>query len=197
MDRREYIRQTSLFLGYGLSAGTISSLLSSCQEEAKFTWKPVFFNHHQANTIIEIADTICPKTKTPGAKELGVPQFIDKMVKEVMGEEEQKEFVKGIDDLDERSEKEFGKKFMECDRKSREQLLTELDKESPHFPPSLWGIVLVEKPEPITFFRKVKSLVLLGYFTSEKIGKEVLIYDPVPGKYLACVPYKGENNFTE
>ncbi|MHA8065827.1 gluconate 2-dehydrogenase subunit 3 family protein [Aquirufa sp. ROCK2-A2] len=197
MDRREYIRQTSLFLGYGLSVGTISSLLSSCQEEAQFSWKPVFFDNHQANTIAEIAETICPKTKTPGAKEVGVPQFIDKMVKEVMNENEQKEFAEGIEELDELCEKQFGKKFMNCDKNDKEKILVQLDKESPHFAPNLWGIELVEKPEPITFFRKVKSLVLMGYFTSEKIGKEVLVYDPVPGRYLPCMPYKGENNWTE
>ncbi|MHA8051569.1 gluconate 2-dehydrogenase subunit 3 family protein [Aquirufa sp. ROCK-SH2] len=197
MDRREYIRQTSLYLGYSLSAGTIASLLSSCQKDAKLTWEPQFLDNHQANTIAEIAETICPKTKTPGAKELGVPQFIDKMVKEVMSKEDQNEFTKGIEELDDRCKKEFGKNFIECDKRSREQILTQWDKESPHFPANLWGIVLEEKPAPITFFRKVKSLVLMGYFTSEKIGKEVLVYDPVPGKYLACIPYKGENNWTE
>ena len=37
----------------------------------------------------------------------------------------------------------------------------------------------------------------MAYFTSEKIGKEVLVYDPVPGKYIAALPYKGENSWTE
>ena len=119
------------------------------------------------------------------------------MEEEEEEEEEQKDFVKGIDELDERCKKEFGKKFIECDKKSKELILTQLDKESPHFPPNILGIVLVKKPEHITFFRKVKSLVLMGYFTSEKIGKEVLAYNPVPGKYLAYIPYHGENNWTD
>ena len=40
------------------------------------------------------AETILPKTKTPGAKELGVPQFIDKMVNDTMDAAGKEKFVK-------------------------------------------------------------------------------------------------------
>ena len=72
-----------------------------------------------------------------------------------------------------------------------------MDKEAAKFPPNLWGIVLDPKPAPITFFRRMKSLTLMGYFTSEKIAKEVLVYDPVPGTYIGCMPYNGQNSWAE
>ena len=37
-----------------------------------------------------------------------------------------------------------------------------------------------------SFFAKMKELTLTGYFTSEKVGKEVLNYDPIPGDYKGC-----------
>ncbi len=197
MNRREYIKNTALFLGYAVSASAVSDLLVSCQNEAKLAWKPVFLNNNQANTIAEMAETILPKTATPGAKDLGVPQFIDKMLKELLTEADQKEFVEGIESLDKRCEKDYGKVFVACEQKQKEEVLTKLDKESAKFPPSLWGIVLVEKPDPITFFRKMKSLTLMGYFTSEKVGKEILRYDPVPGTYIGCMPLNGMNSWTE
>jgi hypothetical protein len=39
-----------------------------------------------------------------------------------------------------------------------------------------------------TFFHLVKELTLLGYFTSEPIGKNVLHYDPIPGRFDGCIP---------
>ncbi|WP_394991394.1 gluconate 2-dehydrogenase subunit 3 family protein, partial [Emticicia sp.] len=143
MNRREYIKNTALFLGYAVSVSAVSNLLVSCQNEAKLAWKPVFLSNNQANTIAEMAETILPKTSTPGAKDLGVPQFIDKMLKELLNEADQKEFVKGIESLDQRCEKDYGKVFVACEQRQKEEILTKLDKEAAKFPPSLWGIVLV------------------------------------------------------
>jgi hypothetical protein len=61
----------------------------------------------------------------------------------------------------------------------------------------VWGISLVANPEPVGFFRHVKSLTLFGYFTSQKIYTEVLRYDPVPGAYIGCVPLDGKNSWAE
>ena len=38
------------------------------------------------------------------------------------------------------------------------------------------------------FLIAVRNLSLLGYFTSEIIGTEVLNFDPIPGEYLPCIP---------
>nr|WP_290932663.1 gluconate 2-dehydrogenase subunit 3 family protein [Haliscomenobacter sp.] len=89
MNRRELLKSSGLFVGYAVSSATLTSLFISCQAEAKVNldWNPVFLSKEQANTLAEITETILPKTKTPGAKELAVPQFIDKMLKEVSGKQ--------------------------------------------------------------------------------------------------------------
>lgn len=194
MNRREVLKNTTLFLGYSLSAGALSEFFIACQKEAQLNWQPVFLTNNQANLIAEIAETILPKTETPGAKELGVPQFIDKMLKEMLSEADQKAFVEDLEKFDETCEEANKKSFIECNQQEREAFLLKADKEAGKLPPSAWGITLVAKPDPVAFFRRVKSLTLLGYYTSEKVGKEILSYDPIPGEFIACMPLSQVGN---
>jgi hypothetical protein len=45
-----------------------------------------------------------------------------------------------------------------------------------------------------TFFHQIRELTLVGYFTSEPIGKEVLHYDPIPGRFQGCIPLSEVGN---
>jgi len=197
MNRREYIKQTAFFLGYAVSATTIAEMMLSCKTQANLDWKPVFFDNNQANLIAEIAETILPKSKTPGAKELGVPQFIDKMLKLTSDETGQQDIIKGLEGFEKSCSDKYGKEFAELDAVQRKEFLIEQDKVSPAFPISMWGIMLDPNPKPVTFYRRIKSMVLMGYYSSEKIGEQVLAYAPVPGQYKGCIPYKGQNTWSE
>lgn len=197
MNRREYLKQTALFLGYALSATTVSDVMLACKSQVNIEWKPVFFTPEQANLIAEIAETILPKTDTPGAKELGVPQFIDKIISLTRNEAGQQDLIAGMEAFEQAAKDKFGKAFVELDVSQRREFLIEQDKNSPPFPVSMWGIILDPNPKPITFYRGIKSMVLTGYFSSEKIGEEVLVYRPVPGQYAGCVPYEGQNAWAE
>ena len=55
------------------------------------------------------------------------------------------------------------------------------------------GGVMLRVLEEREFLRLTRELVIVGYFTSEKIGKTLLRYDPVPGRYDADIP--PENGF--
>lgn len=195
MNRRELLKSSGLFVGYAVSSATLTSLFISCQAEAKVNldWNPVFLSKNQANTLAEITETILPKTKTPGAKELAVPQFIDKMLKEVSGKTDQINFVAGLTQIDKDCTNKYGKTFVECTPEDRTAFLLALDEVAGKFPPSVWGITLAP-PSPVAFFRQLKSLTLFGYYTSEEVGKNILSYDPVPGDFIACMPLKEVGN---
>ncbi|QMW00379.1 gluconate 2-dehydrogenase subunit 3 family protein [Spirosoma foliorum] len=199
MQRRDALKHTALFFGYAVSISALSETFIACSKEATLSWKPEFLTNNQANTIAEITETILPKTKTPGAKELGVPQFVDKMLKDLLSEDEQKDFLAGLDtfDFDKACEASTGKPFVDCTPEQRTSFLLKQDKEAAKLPPSVWGIRLAA-PGPTAFFRRVKELTLLGYFTSEKVGKTILGYDPIPGHYIACMPLAtGEKAWNE
>jgi hypothetical protein len=44
------------------------------------------------------------------------------------------------------------------------------------------------------FLFVVREFALLGFFTSERIGKEVLVFDPIPGGYKPCIPLSEVGN---
>ena len=66
-------------------------------------------------------------------------------------------------------------------------LLVDLDKEAKEYQKT-------KKPEdPNHYFRMIKELTLMGFFTSEVGATKALRYVAVPGKYEGCIPYnKGD-----
>ena len=197
MNRREAIKNQVLFVfGTSISTAVLSNLLASCKNTIDIGWQPIFFTAAQADILAQITETILPKTQTPGATDIGVAQFIDKVIGLLLNKESQQEILKGIEEIDALAKTRFNKNFKARSADQKVELLLELDKNAGSYPLTLWGITL-EKPGPVSFFRHLKRLTLFAFFTSEEIGKGVLRYDPVPGDYLACVPLDGLNSYTE
>ena len=180
MNRREAIGRVGLILG-----GTIIGaefFISGCKSTSKKVNE--LFDEDNVALFNEIGETILPATTTPGAKAANVGSFMALMVQDCYTPDDQKIFVNGIADLDDASKKKNVKKFMEADAKQRTELLTELDAEQKAYTKN-------KKPEdPNHYFRMMKELTLLGFFTSEVGATKALRYIAVPGRYDGCVPYK-------
>ena len=200
MNRRSYIKNTALFLGYAVSASAMTETFLACKNDvqAKLAWQPIFLSNNQANLIAEMTETILPKTATPGAKEIGVPQFIDKMLKDLFTEKDQKKFLAGLNDLEDTCRKSTGKSFLDCSVKEREAFLLQMDKSEGKNLPNVWGtnMVIDKNAPPPGFYRNLKGLTIWGYFTSEKVGKDILAYETIPGKFIGSLPYTGQNNWS-
>ncbi|HAL83440.1 MAG TPA: twin-arginine translocation pathway signal protein [Mucilaginibacter sp.] len=150
----------------------------------------------------EVADTILPDTSSPGAKAANVGAFMAVMVRDCYTPADQKTFVDGIKKLDEASRKKFSNKFSDLTAPQRTDLLVDLDKEQKEFTTKRGkdleadaakhkGDLLYKAPElPNHYFRQMKQLTLLGYFTSEIGATKALRYIAVPGHYDGNVPYK-------
>jgi hypothetical protein len=178
MDRREAVQYIALLLG-GTIVGSNAFITGCKTKDAKrqFTQEDIAY-------LDEIAETILPETKTPGAKAAKVGAFMPIMVNDCYIEKEQDIFHKGMETINERSEEKYDKNFMELTPQQRHELLVSIDTEAKDYQKK-------KKPEdPPHYFRIMKELTLLGYFTSEIGCKQAKRYDPVPGKYEGCVPYK-------
>jgi gluconate 2-dehydrogenase gamma chain len=187
MNRREALRKTAMLMGAAVSASTVAAFLSGCKTRPDLTYKPVFFNEDQALLISEASEIIIPKTDTPGAKEAGVPNFIDTLLKDCYKEEEQKKFLAGLDEFDQNAIKVFGKRFIEGTAEQQLDYLKKVHDEA----------VNAKKADPKTpqpFILKLKELTLLGFFISEPGATQVLQYVAVPGSYKGCVPLKEAGN---
>jgi len=189
MNRREAIKRTAIIMGGAVSAVTISGIMGGCKAEpTPAGWQPAFLSKDQYETVAEVAETILPKTGTPGAKEVGVPQFIDSMLTNYFNEANRTAFAKGLDGFIARCKESSGKAFKDCNEEERRSIMTALEKD-----------FLIEKEDRVEdedalkshpFYTELKEMVLVGYFSSEKIGTEVLRYDPIPGTYDPCMPYQ-------
>ena len=177
----------------------------------------------------EIAETILPETKTPGAKAAKTGAFMALMVTDCYWSDEQKVFRDGMRKVDAAMRKAHNVSFVQATPAQRIAVLTALDREqkrvmdardaaerkakglSPrpagqdaptpatnpppedphaHDPVAGAGAPDEEPSVPAHYFRMMKELTLLGYFTSE-IGCTVAQrYVETPGRYDPCLPYK-------
>lgn len=179
MNRREAVQHISLLLG-----GTIlgaSAFITGCKTEEN---KEVKFSEDDVAFLDEIAETILPATKTPGAKAAKVGTLITVMVNDCYEEKHQVLFHNGLDKINDLSKQAYGSKFMKIDAKQRHELLVKLDTEQKEYSKNK-----KEGDDP-HYFRLMKELTLLGYFTSEIGCTQARRYVETPGKYEACVPYK-------
>ncbi|WP_369791986.1 MULTISPECIES: gluconate 2-dehydrogenase subunit 3 family protein [unclassified Sediminibacterium] len=180
MNRREALSSVALLLG-GTILGS-QAFLSGCKSTAG---DAVAFTPEDIAFLNEVAETILPKTDTPGAKEANVGEFMTVIVKDCYKPAEAKVFMEGMAALQFKDAKaKIGKSFMEASPEERTKLLTELDAEAKAFQEK-------KKPEELPhYFRMMKELTLWGFFTSEVGATKVLRYVAVPGKFEGCTEYK-------
>ena len=181
IDRREALRRVALLFGGAVSAPAIAGVLAGCSGGAgdATNWTPRAFSPAQGAMIETIADQIIPRTTTPGARDAGVHRFIDVMMADYYLPAERDRFVAGLADLDARADRAHGRSFLRCDERAQHALLVTLDAETFAQP---------RPPGETPWFRTMKELTVLGYYTSEVGATKELRYEPVPGRYEGCVP---------
>jgi hypothetical protein len=203
MDRRELLKMIAILTG-GAVVGA-EAILSGCNTpaaEARMT-----FNAEDITLLDEVGETILPKTKTPGAKDAKIGQFMTVIVNDCYEEDDQKIFHEGIVKLDEACKKMHGHKFMDAKPEERQALLVSLDKEAKDAQKKRddfnkeedkkekaerdKGNLNYKKAKlPAHYFTLMKQLTLWGYFTSKEGVTQALNYTPVPGRFDPCIDYK-------
>ena len=133
----------------------------------------------QNETVATIAELIIPKTDTPGARDAGVPAFIDIMLADWGDDDQRKMFTAGLANVDERARGMVGKDFIGCSAAQQTQILTDLDAE-------LARLRDTKADTSKNFFNAMKWLTLTGYYTSEVGATTELHYRVVPGRYEPC-----------
>jgi hypothetical protein len=191
MNRRELLQQVAWMMGGAISAPAILGVLGGCSAKKEAAWQPVFLSKEQGALVAEVAEIIIPKTDTPGAKDAGVPAFIDTMLKDVYTQEDRDRYLAGLQSFDDAANGKYGKRFMELSSKDQTELVQASNDEAV-------AIELAYDPPPKTlrrpFILMTKELSLLGFFTSEIGATQVLQYVAVPGAYQACVPLAQAGN---
>lgn len=181
MNRRDALSRVALILGGTIVGANI--FLEGCKPADKEV-SGLAFTQNDIAYLDEIGETILPATSTPGAKATMIGQFMTVMVTDCYTKKDQEIFHEGMNKLNKASEKKFDNDFMKLDPKQRHDLLVELDKEQSDYTAKKKG------DDAPHYFRLMKELTLLGYFTSEIGATQALRYVETPGSYNGCIPYK-------
>jgi len=182
INRREAILRVSAMLGGVALVGQAAMLASARRSEAQT--RDGLFTEVDIALLDEIADTILPETDTPGAKAAAVGPFMAMMVTDVYYERDQDVFLSGLRQIDERCREANGQEFLDVTAAERLALLQDLDAEQFEY------MNAEENREPAHYFRMMKELALLGYFTSEVGYTQAMRYTETPGRFDPCTDYE-------
>ena len=177
MTRRAALKRAALFLGVALTPSLIANVLHAAATPGA---KAVFLSPAQLDLVTAIAERILPRTDTPGATDVGVPAFVDLMLGNYSTETARKVFAAGLDEVNAASFAAHAQSFVKISATQQDAILLK--------------IAVASQKKEKTFFHQIKELTVVGYFTSEIVGRTVLHYDPVPGRYEGCVPISEVGN---
>lgn len=204
MNRRQALKNIGLGAGAMVVGPATLNLLQSCKNEPTYDWQPTFLSAANGYALKQVLEVIIPATDTVGANDLNLAKFIDSYMNEVAPEEEQNEFRKSAGSFARAFDSEFDKDLNKGTSEEYEQLIAKYLRATPE-KQEAYKKRLTETQDPqdkdpnleldadagaYSYLNTVRDMAIWGWKTSEKIGENVLWYDPIPGEYIPCGPIK-------
>ena len=173
MERRDLLR--------GLASAAALSLLPN--DKALAAWTRVVAGVSSPNGLCDaqmalvraVADTTIPRTDTPGATDVGVHRFVNVIVAEHAKDDDRTTFLAGLDAIDARARSESNVVFADLSMEARGRMVESLESGP-------------RDVEPAHTYWRLKGLVIHGYFTSERVMKDVLKVVVMPGRFEGAAP---------
>jgi hypothetical protein len=176
MDRRSSLKLTVAAMAHlGMGGAWIS--LNSCQSDIIGSNNLLVLSENQLSIVTLFSDIVIPRTDTPGASDVGVPQSIDQILFHSFDLNNRNQILDGINRIDLLSREQYLLPFLDLDIERQKKLVTILSSDASQSP----------NPKNHLFFI-LRGLVIMAFFRSETANKKVLKFDPVPGIYLPCIP---------
>jgi hypothetical protein len=176
MQRRDLLR----------AFGAIAAL-SLVPHEAVAAWARVATGLRPADGLTDaqlalvgaIADTILPRSGSPSATDVGVPAFINIIVSENYTDGDRASFVAGLDAIEAHVKTNAGGPMTTLAPERRGDAVGAIE------------ALTDRRSEPARTYWRLKGLVIHGYFTSERVMKDVLHTEIMPGKFDGNAPMPG------
>jgi hypothetical protein len=170
MDRRDLLR--------AFGAATALALLP---HDAVAAWSRVAAGFRPADGLTDaqlalvgaIADTILPRTDTPSATDVGVPAFVNVIVSENYTDAERTAFLAGLAAIDASTS---GATLAQLSSEARGHAIEMIESSTDR------------RSEPSRTYWRLKGLIVHGYFTSERVMKDVLHVEVMPGRFDGSAP---------
>lgn len=170
MKRRTAIKNLAL------AAGSLVSMPTWANNWTKENLlnKQGILNFAEQNTLELIIEAIIPESDTLGAKSVGVPVFIDKMLADCYEKPVVDNVKKGLEYVENTAQTTYNKPFSSLLLKEKQDILLAIEKG--------------DNKELKDFYSLIKNLTIQGYTTSEYVMTKFLNYEMAPGFYHGCVP---------
>ena len=133
----------------------------------------------QLAQVRALADSILPRTDTPGALDVGAPEFVDLLLAEWYPAAERTQLLAGLDALEAKCREAQGKPFAELATEGRQAFLAAVDGETG------------EPGSAAHAYQRVKQQLIYGFLTSKPIAAVVTTTPIIPGRFDGCVPLRG------
>jgi hypothetical protein len=136
--------------------------------------RPGALSAAQYALVTAIAETIIPRTDTPGATDVRVSDWVDLVVAEYYTDAERDSFRAGLDAIDAHAMDVGGAPFARLAPAQRDAVMSALERP--------------DRAQALRAYPRLKGLVVHGYFTSERIQKDVLKVQVMPGHFDGAAP---------
>jgi len=182
MDRRSAIRNLAFVMGS-------AALLPYCtpgKPTVHYTHFDV--NLEQQNLVAALAETIIPKTTSPGAIDLGLDKFVWLMLDDCTKKSDQDAFFKGLGEFNDLVKKTYNKSFSDCTKDEKAAVLNNFQNKPDQ-----------KKADPAEdkyskelrgFYGRIHWLTVFGYTESKYFMTKEIVWELVPGRYNAYFPVK-------
>jgi hypothetical protein len=162
-----------------------ASALSLIPREAEAIWTRLAAGHSPVNGLADpqlalvtaLGDAIIPRTDTPGASDVGVPAWINLIVDHYYTSVERDPFIEGLAAIDAMSIREAGAPFAALPADARDRIMKSLDQP------------LDRNTVEARAYSRLKGLVIHGYFTSERVQREVLKTQLMFARFDGAAPH--------
>ena len=168
------INRREAFLGAALAAWAVP-VVAARADQVVVTWTGRALSAQQGLTLRAAAEAIMPATDTPGARDAGVAEVVDRWVADWCTKADAAAIRAALDRLDAEAKAAGGTSFANADSVHQATVLAKLDAEKP----AAGGK---------TPFGLLKEYVTVAFFTSRPGATQTLRYDPNPGPFRGCIP---------
>jgi hypothetical protein len=197
LSRREAVSRILL-----LSGGAFAALTAYEWFTFKKSKPDLRYLEEQKELLASLAETVIPRTDTPGAQDTNIVPIMIMLIRECTSVESQSSFIQGLRDIQSFCKGQYQREFPHCTAEEKNHALVRFESRGilprvlPHFEPhGLLARAVSRLPAAAAqylfdahFFDTLKQVVAIGYCTSELGATRGLAYDPIPGKYVGCVP---------
>jgi gluconate 2-dehydrogenase gamma chain len=196
IDRRSLLRTALMLVGATAAAGISPEAFAKAAAGATPYLDPANFT-----LLSAIADTIIPKTDTPGAVEAHVPAKFDALLVNWASPERRLMLTGAMASIDSLARDQQAKGFAELAPDQRKELLVAYDiaalKPVPRTDELTGMRAMMAGPSVANLgYAKLKELIVLLYYYSEEALTTELVYEHTPGGWTPSVKVTPETRAT-